>query len=164
MSSRKRFGGSPRRLMYAEIGRLLLFLLVIGSGVSRGAANPDFDAIFNPLIDAKSPGAAVMMRKNGRTIFMGGYGVTDLQTFRRIDPHTNFRLASFSKQFTAMAIMLLVHDGKLRYDQNLAEIFPGFPTYGREITVRHLLTHTAGLADYETLMEQKEKSDGPIWS
>jgi CubicO group peptidase (beta-lactamase class C family) len=63
-----------------------------------------------------------------------------------------------------MAIMLLVHDGKLRYDQNLTEIFPGFPPYGTAITVRHLLTHTSGLADYEALMDAKEKAEGPIWS
>jgi CubicO group peptidase (beta-lactamase class C family) len=63
-----------------------------------------------------------------------------------------------------MAVMLLVHDGKLRYDQNLAEIFPGFPAYGRAITIRHLLTHTSGLPDYEVLMDEREKAGGPIWS
>ena len=63
-----------------------------------------------------------------------------------------------------MAIMLLVHDGKLSYDRNLTEIFPAFPAYGRAITVRHLLTHTSGLADYETLMDEKEKAQGPTWS
>jgi CubicO group peptidase (beta-lactamase class C family) len=52
-----------------------------------------------------------------------------------------------------MAIMLLVDDGKLRYDESLSEIFPDFPEYGRAITVRQLLTHTGGLPDYEDLME-----------
>jgi len=140
-----------------------VFLLLAGA---LFAATPDssIDSIFTRLTDARSPGAAVLVRKNGRTVFAHGYGVSDLRTFAKIDLHTNFRLASFSKQFTAMAIMLLVHDGKLRYDQNLTEIFPGFPDYGRAITVRHLLTHTSGLADYETLMEEKEKAEGPIWS
>ena len=115
-------------------------------------------------MDTKPPGAAVLVRKNGHTVFTGGYGVADLHTLKKIDARTNFRLASFSKQFTAMAIMLLVHDGKLTYDRTLADIFPGFPAYGRAITVRHLLTHTSGLADYEMLMDQKEKAAGPIWS
>jgi CubicO group peptidase (beta-lactamase class C family) len=130
------------------------------------AATPDspVDAIFAPLTDTKSPGAAVLVRKNGRTVFARGYGVSDLHTLRPIDAVTNFRLASFTKQFTAMAIMLLVHDGKLSYDRNLAEIFPGFPAYGRAITVRHLLTHTSGLDDYEALMDEKEKAEGSIWS
>ncbi len=52
-----------------------------------------------------------------------------------------------------MAIMLLVNDGKLRYDEPLTEIFPGFPAYGRTIAIRHLLTHTGGLPEYGDLME-----------
>jgi CubicO group peptidase (beta-lactamase class C family) len=134
------------------------------AGALPAATNASLDALFQPLFDAHSPGAAVLVRQNGHTVFARGYGVTDLRTRHQIDAHTNFRLASFSKQFTAMAIMLLVHDGKLRYDQNLAEIFPGFPAYGRAITVRHLLTHTSGLADYETLMDAQEKVAGPLWS
>jgi CubicO group peptidase (beta-lactamase class C family) len=143
--------------------KLWLFLL-LASALFAAASNPVVEAIFSPLIDAKSPGAAVLVRKNGRTVFAGGYGVSDLHTLRPIDARTNFRLASFTKQFTAMAIMLLVHDGNLSYDRNLTEIFPTFPNYGRAITIRHLLTHTSGLADYETLMDEKEKAQGPIWS
>lgn len=147
-------------------GVLLLHILGAASG-TLSAAQPSapIDAIFSSKIDSQSPGAAVLIRKNGHTVFAKGYGVANLNVHPKIDVHTNFRLASFSKQFTAMAIMLLVHDGKLRYDQNLTELFPGFPAYGRAITVRHLLTHTSGLPDYETLMEQKEKAEGKqLWS
>ena len=51
-----------------------------------------------------------------------------------------------------MAVMLLVHDGKLHYEDRLTDLFPNFPNYGRAITIRHLLNHTSGLADYEDLM------------
>jgi CubicO group peptidase (beta-lactamase class C family) len=122
------------------------------------------DSVFASRTDAKSPGLAVLVRHRGRTVFARGYGVRDLRTFAPIDAQTNFRLASFAKQFTAMAIMLLIHDGKLRYTTSLAEVFPGFPAYGRSITVRHLLTHTSGLPDYEDLMEAAEKTGGPTWS
>jgi CubicO group peptidase (beta-lactamase class C family) len=121
-------------------------------------------AIFAPLSGPKSPGVAVLVKKDGRTVFERGYGVRDLRTFTAIDPQTNFRLASCTKQFTAMAIMLLVHDGKLRYDETLTEIFPEFPAYGQSITVRNLLNHTSGLQDYETLMEQEEHSGGRHWT
>ena len=146
--------------------RLLLFLtLATGSLLPAAPPSAPIDSIFLPKIDAQSPGAAVLIRKNAHTLLARGYGLSELDNQTKIDVHTNFRLASFSKQFTAMAIMLLVHDGNLRYDQNLVDIFPGFPAYGRAITVRHLLTHTSGLADYETLMEQEEKArGGPIWS
>jgi CubicO group peptidase (beta-lactamase class C family) len=128
-------------------------LLLVGAGAVMAAEPPGIDSIFAPLTDGKSPGAAVLVRKNGKTIVERGYGVRDLRTLAPIDAQTDFRLASFTKQFTAMAVMLLVHDGKLQYGQRLTEIFPDFPEYGRAITVRHLLTHTSGLPDYEDLME-----------
>ena len=111
------------------------------------------DAIFSPLADAKSPGAAVLVRKDGRAVFQRGYRVRDLSSLAKIDAETNFRLASCSKQFTAMSIMLLVHDGKLRYEDKLTDLFPEFPDYGRNITVRNLLNDVSGLPDYEDLMD-----------
>jgi CubicO group peptidase (beta-lactamase class C family) len=122
------------------------------------------DSIFKPLANNKSPGLAVLLQKEGRTLFWKGYGVRDLRTLARIDTKTDFRLASCTKQFTAMAIMLLVHDGKLQYDDKLTGIFPDFPDYARGITIRHLLTHTSGLPDYEDLMEIAEKAHGPRWT
>ena len=110
------------------------------------------DAIFAGLKSNSAPGGAVLVLKNGRAVFARGYGVTDLRSFGRVDAHTNFRLASVSKQFTAMAVMLLVHDGKLRYDDRLTDVFPDFPAYGQGIRIRHLLNHTSGLEDYEDLM------------
>ena len=69
--------------------------------------------------------------QNGQVIFERGYGVADLRSLHKIDAHTNFRLASCTKQFTAMAIMLLVHDGKLHYEDRLTDVFPDFPEYGK---------------------------------
>jgi CubicO group peptidase (beta-lactamase class C family) len=93
-----------------------------------------------------------MVRRDGQAVYQRGYGVRDLRGMALIDGRTNFRLASFTKQFTAMAIMLLARDQKLKYDTPLTEVFPEFPSWGRDITIRHLLTHTSGLPDYEDLM------------
>lgn len=131
---------------------MAVFLLAALAGFAQSAVESGIDSIFTPLADAKSPGLAVLVRKDGRTVFQRGYGVADLRYLRKIDDKTDFRLASFTKQFTAMAIMLLVHDGKLRYDEPITDVFPNFPAYGRAITIRHLLTHTGGLPDYEDLM------------
>lgn len=97
----------------------------------------------------------MLVVRHGKPVFQHGYGVTDLRTLHAIDAETDFRLASFTKQFTAMCIMLLVHDGKLRYDDHLTDIFPEFPAYGRPITIRNLLNHTSGLPDYEDLLERQ---------
>jgi CubicO group peptidase (beta-lactamase class C family) len=110
------------------------------------------DALLSDLISNEEPGAAVIVIKNGRVAFERGYGVADLRTLRPIDGRTNFRLASVTKQFTAAAVMLLVRDGKLRYEDSLTTVFPDFPEYGQAITIRHLLNHTSGLPDYEDLM------------
>ena len=115
----------------------------------------EIDAIFAPLNSSTTPGAAVLVVRNGKPVFTRGYGVTDLRTLHPIDASTNFRLASFTKQFTAACIMLLVHDGKLHYDDHLTDIFPQFPAYGKSITVRNLLNHTSGLPDYEDILMQQ---------
>lgn len=146
-----------------------LAILLLACGPSAPAANEEskthkIDSIFAALADRKSPGAAIVVRKDGRNVFQGGYGARELQTFASIEGNTNFRLASFTKQFTAMAIMLLVRDGKLCYDERLTDIFPDFPAYGRAISVRHLLTHTSGLPDYEDLMEESAKAKGARWT
>ena len=121
-------------------------------------AAPGFDDLFGPLAAPQDPGLAVLVRQDGRGVYHRGFGVRDRRTHAPIDAATNFRLASFTKQFTAAAVMLLVHDGKLRYGTALSSVFPEFPSWGRAITVRHLLTHTSGLPDYEDLM------NGGPWS
>ncbi|HVX67046.1 MAG TPA: serine hydrolase domain-containing protein [Bryobacteraceae bacterium] len=148
--------------------KLLSRLFLLGACAAVAAEPSRVEPLFARLADAKSPGLAVLVRQNGRTAFARGYGVRDLRTLAPIDARTNFRLASFTKQFTAMAVMLLVHDGKLRYDDPLTRIFPDFPDYGRAITVRHLLNHTSGLPDYEELMgggpwtETRQIQDGEV--
>jgi CubicO group peptidase (beta-lactamase class C family) len=146
----------------------LCFSIALGnvSGEKRETESKESptDQIFRSLADAQSPGFAVLVRKNGHTLFSRGYGVRELRTRAAIDPQTNFRLASCTKQFTAMAVMLLVHDGKLRYDERLTEVFPKFPEYGREITIRSLLNHTSGLPDYEELMERDPAGKSPRWT
>src|SRR6266849_1178269 len=126
---------------------------------------PTLDAFFSSLASANTPGLAVLVRKDGRTAFERGYGARELRSFAKIDPKTNFRLASCSKQFTAMSIMLLVRDGKLRYNDTLTDVFADFPAYGKTITIRNLLNHTSGLPDYEDLMAAAEKRKGaPLWT
>jgi len=137
----------------------------MGIRAGRGQTTESrLDSIFRALGKGKSPGLAVLVQRDGRAFLRNGYGVRDLRTLSRIDANTNFRLASFTKQFTAMAIMLLVHDRKLRYDEPLGDVFPDFPAYGRTITMRQLLTHTSGLPDYEDLMAAEEKAQGTTWS
>src|SRR5215471_16741123 len=134
---------------------LIIFCLVLlcGTSLSSDSMTDQLEAIFTAAgLTSNAPGAAVLIVKNGRVLFQRCYGISNLRSRSKIDAHTNFRLASVTKQFTAMSIMLLVHDGKLHYDDRLTDVFPDFPDYGRSITVRNLLNHTSGLEDYEDLM------------
>jgi CubicO group peptidase (beta-lactamase class C family) len=144
------------RALMATIALSVLCLSpkAFGNSLKQSSEKDEIDLIFKDLANHQSPGLAVLVRKDGRTLFERGYGLRDLQSKGAIDSRTNFRLASCTKQFTAMAIMLLVHDGKLSYDKRLTDLFPEFPEYGKAITIHNLLNHTSGLPDYESLMEQ----------
>ncbi|MBZ5655865.1 MAG: beta-lactamase family protein [Acidobacteriia bacterium] len=133
----------------------LILLTLMLSTASAQVSPAAIDALFSKFENAREPGCAVLVIKDGQAVIWKGYGVADLRTHEKIGPETNFRLASVTKQFTAMAVMLLVHDGKLRYDERLTDIFPGFPAYGKAITVRQMLTHTSGLIDYEDVMAKQ---------
>jgi CubicO group peptidase (beta-lactamase class C family) len=130
---------------------LVLSVILLPSASAQVSSN-QIDAVFDSLKSTDAPGAAVLVVSNGKAVFRRGYGVTDLRTRNLIDANTDFRLASFTKQFTATCTMLLVHDGKLHYDDHLTDFFPEFPAYGKSITVRNLLNHTAGLPDYEEIL------------
>src|SRR4051794_30002201 len=97
-------------------------------------------------------GTCVMAIDHGKLVFEHAGGVADVERKEVCTPATNFRIASVSKQFTATAVMLLVDRGKLSLDDPLTKFFPGFPDYGKKITVKQLLNHTSGLPDYEKLI------------
>ena len=109
------------------------------------------DNLFKEFSPAHTPGAAVMVIKSGKPIFTKAYGQADLDAKVPCTTNTNFRLASVTKQFTAMSILILAERGKLSLDESITKFFPEFPDWGKAITVRHLLTHTSGLLDYEDL-------------
>ncbi len=122
------------------------------------------EAVVEGLVGRDEPGLALLVRRGGRTVLARGRGLRDLRSRAAIDARTGFRLASVTKAFTATAVMLLVRDGRISYDTPLSEAFPSFPAYGRGITIRHLLTHTSGLPDYEELMAAAEKAGAPPWT
>ena len=111
-------------------------------------------ALFAWFDKPDAPGASVMVIQKGRVLFEKGYGLADLEQKTPIRPHTNFRLASVTKQFTAMAVLLLVERKKLSLEDRLEEFFPEFSECGKQITIRQLLNHTSGLIDYEDVIPE----------
>ncbi len=130
-----------------------LLVLMTTLATLSAAPRPDptarLEALLKPFDRDDAPGLSVLVLRAGKPLFARGYGLADLETRVPCSTNTNFRLASVSKQFTAMAILMLVERNQLALDETLTDIFPEFPAYGRAITVRQLLTHTSGLMDYE---------------
>lgn len=110
------------------------------------------DSLFAAYTGSTVPGASVVVIRNGQVVVRRAYGMADLERHIEATPETNYRLASVSKQFTAMAVMLLAQDGKLRYDQPVRDFLAELPPAAQPVTVRHLLNHTSGLWDYEALI------------
>lgn len=115
--------------------------------------------VINSAMQAYSgdvPGAALLVYKDGVAVVRQGFGLAELETGRTVTPTTSFRLASISKQFTATAILLLAQDGQLTIDAPIKTWLPSLPAIADAITLRHLLSHTSGLLDYEDLMDSAD--------
>lgn len=132
-----------------------LAVMLFAAGSARGQANATpskwVDSIFVPFNKPGVPGCAVGVVQKGALTLSQGYGFADL---RRRVPNTAtsaFYVASLSKQFTAMSVVLLAQDGKLRLDDDIRRWVPEVPNLGH-ITLLDLLHHTSGLRDYYTLL------------
>ena len=112
----------------------------------------EVDKLLEPYDSPASPGCAVAVIKDGRIIYKRGYGMADLEHDVPIRPDSVFHIASHSKQFTAAAIVLLLHDGKLSLDDDARKYVPELPDFGTPITIRHLVHHTSGLCDQWALL------------
>ncbi len=106
------------------------------------------DALFKPQYKADDPGATVIVVKDGKTVFRKAYGAADVAAKTPLTPGTVLRLGSITKQFTAVAILMLAEEGKLALNDPITRFFPDYPTQGKVITIEHLLTHTSGIVSY----------------
>ncbi|HEX8440490.1 serine hydrolase [Archangium sp.] len=133
---------------------LFALFLSLGGSVAFGQASPlaGFDDSANNAIrEWNVPGLAVSVVKDGKVVFSKGYGLREVGKPAPVDEHTLFSIGSISKSFTALALGLLVEEGKLSWDDPVSQHLPYFQMYDpyvtRELTVRDLLTHRSGLPD-----------------
>ncbi len=130
---------------------LILAVLVVPPAAAQPAASEKaVDAIFSRW-KTTTPGCAVGVAVGGKPVLMKAYGMADLEHNVPNTPDTIFESGSVAKQFTAMAIMLLVQDGRLSLDDQVRTHVPELPDYGVPLTIRHMLTHTSGLRDWGSI-------------
>lgn len=138
--------------------KILFFLLLFVDNILFAQMNleKDLDQLLHQRFDKNQAGIAVMVVKEGKVLYKKGVGMANVDTKEPLSSQSNFRMASVSKQFTAMCIMLLAKQNRLSYDDNLLRFFPDFePTVGKKIKVRHLLTHSSGIWDYENSLPEE---------
>jgi CubicO group peptidase (beta-lactamase class C family) len=116
------------------------------------AQTTQIDSIFSRFANRESPGCGVGVSRNGTVVLEKAYGMANLEDGVPIGPTSIFHVASISKQFTAMSIMLLDTQGKLSLDDDVRKYIPELPDYGSRITVRNLLSHTSGIRDQWSLL------------
>lgn len=138
----------------------------VSSHIVSAKTTPDnsaqVDALMARWSQGNTPGAAIIVIQEGRVVHEKGYGLADLKTKERIKPRTAFDIASVSKQFTAMAVMMLVERGQLNYADTLSKFFPEFQSDARQITLRQLLNHTSGILDYSLVWSESKKLKGNV--
>lgn len=116
------------------------------------------DLLIQESYQPTEPGVAVIAVKDGETVFRKGHGMANLELGVAIEPDMVFRIGSATKQFTAVAILMLAEQGKLSLDDSISKFLPDYPTQDYLITVRHLLTHTSGIKSYTSMPEWL-----PLW-
>jgi CubicO group peptidase (beta-lactamase class C family) len=130
----------------------LCVVLCLSTGLAGAATQSPADAA-GAFVNAemqrqKIPGLALLVSRNGKPIRMEGFGQADVELSVPVKPETLFQSGSVGKQFTATAVMMLVEAGKLSLDDPLAKFFAHAPAWWQHVTVRELLSHTAGFTDY----------------
>jgi len=133
---------------------ILLCLFLPGLAIaesSDASLSLELDQLFSSVYSPEKPGAAVLIVKGGEALVQKGYGLADLELGVPIAPDMVFRIGSITKQFTAVAILMLEQEGKLSLQDDLTRFLPEYPSGGKTITVEHLLTHTSGIKSYTAL-------------
>jgi D-alanyl-D-alanine carboxypeptidase len=141
---------------HASVAVLAILLSLCGCGSSNSSSSQpqatSLSSTVDSLVQAEMqqlgvPAMAVALAKKGTMLYAHGYGVTDLSTRAATQPATIFEIGSITKQFTAALIMKLQEQGQLQVDDSIAIYFPAY-SFSSAITIRMLLTHTSGLADF----------------
>ena len=117
--------------------------------------------IATQMVHQKIPGLAVGIYSRGQILLVKGYGQANVELGAPVKPETIFQSGSVGKQFVSAAVMMLVEEGKLSLDDSIAKYFPDAPAAWKPILIKNLLSHTSGLAEYES--EERTGPTGPFY-
>jgi CubicO group peptidase (beta-lactamase class C family) len=116
-----------------------------------------FDKILSEQFKTDEPGVTVLVSRNGQIIYKKAFGIANLELNAPMQVDNVFWIASIGKQFTAVAILQLMEQGKLNLQDEITKFIPDYPTQGNKITIEHLLTHTSGIHNYSGMKDPEKK-------
>jgi CubicO group peptidase (beta-lactamase class C family)/uncharacterized protein YndB with AHSA1/START domain len=133
---------------------------IVNQTSSTLAQEPDVATTIDNLVAKKyprdEPGAAVLVAKAGKVLYSRGFGLASLEQGTSITGDTPFCIASTTKPFTAVAILMLVEQGRLSLESRVSDVLPEYPKHAGKVTIKHLLSHTAGIKDVSRLQEWRK--------
>jgi len=144
------------QLRLIKLPALLLWCVVFSAAASAQDIGAKVDEYMNAGVKQGRFSGAVLVAKDGKVLVSKGYGMANYEESTPITPQTKFRLASVTKQFTAMGILILQERGKLKVEDPICKYVEACPAAWETITIHHLLTHTAGVPNYTALSGYRE--------
>lgn len=145
------------QILFAQVNQVSAIENSTLSVASTKSIEAKIDAIFNQAYPANSPGASVLIAKDNKVIYRKAFGMSNLELKVKMEPENVLQLASITKQFTSVSILILMEQGKLSLQDPLSKYIADFPR-GNEITLHHLLNHTSGIKSYTNLPEFRAKT------
>ncbi|MCH8277017.1 MAG: serine hydrolase [Bacteroidetes bacterium] len=137
-------------------GRFSLVLitgLVLAVSAARAQSIPDeLDKLMSTVVANAQFNGAILVAMADEVVYEKTFGIANIETLENIQKDSQFRLASVAKAFTAMSVMMLKEEGRLSYEDDVRKYLPELPYKG--MTIRHFLSHTSGIPDYERLMDE----------
>jgi CubicO group peptidase (beta-lactamase class C family) len=127
---------------------IVCILLLAGAALAQTSSDPVDQYIQAEMQKRKIPGLALLVSRDGKIVRAQGYGMSNVELQVPVKPETLFQSGSMGKQFTATAVMMLVEEGKIQLDDPISKYFADAPAAWKQVTVRQLLSHTAGFTDY----------------
>ena len=128
-----------------------LLALSINADTQSSNRTKEIDRLMTVLHERGQFNGSIIVAIGGKAVYRKAFGEADFQSHQRFTPTTRSCIASVSKQFTAMAVMMLAEENKVNYDDPVTKYIPELPQYANGITIRHLLTHTSGIPDVDDL-------------
>ncbi|WP_299600990.1 serine hydrolase [uncultured Aquimarina sp.] len=122
--------------------------LLLTYSINAQNLEKQLDDIVSSMYSAEEPGISILAAKDGKVIYRKAFGKANLELDVPLEPENVFEIGSITKQFTAVAILMLEEQGKLKIEDEITKYIPDYPTKGKKITIHHLLNHTSGIKSY----------------